>query len=286
MKQLIINADDFGMSYEVNEGIKRGINEGVINSVSLMVNMPYFNDAVRYLRSKPEIAVGLHFNITEGKPIDKPKTRSSLIREDNNFFSWVYLTLKLLTRNYSIDEIRNSLKTQYDMLEKTGLEISHIDSHHHIHLYPSVYKLVLEFAKRKKIRSLRSRNFLSWSIITKLKTGLSIKQIIVITLCYVNNLLFPKRNHEMLKIRSIYDMTWDKQLDIDRFKYILSNLGEGITEIICHPAILSKDGNPEFLEPRHRTLIILLDKSLKNYLKENNIYIFRRNMHSNAPEYY
>lgn len=277
MRQLIINADDFGMSYEVNEGIKRCIDVGILNSVSLMVNMPYFDDAVNYLRSKPEISVGLHFNITEGKPIDQPKKRSTLLREDNNFYHWVYLTFKLLINNCSIKEIKQALETQYEKLEKTGLTITHIDSHHHIHLYPSIYKLVLNFAHKKKIRSLRSRNFNIWTTIKRLKTKPSIKEIIIFTLFFINNLLFRQTNKEILEIVGIYDMSWDKNLNKEKFYKSISQLKEGITEIICHPAVLSKDGNPKFLKPRHQTLSILLDKSFKTSLINNNIQIFKRN---------
>ncbi len=93
MRRLIINADDFGMSQEVNEGIKKGIKAGVINSVSLMANMSYFDDAVKFLKNHEKIAIGLHFNITEGAPLSQPKKIQTLLREDNNFYYWINLSL-------------------------------------------------------------------------------------------------------------------------------------------------------------------------------------------------
>jgi len=277
MKQLIINADDFGMSYEINEGIKKGINAGIINSVSVMANMPYFDDAVKFLKSKPEISVGLHFNITEGQPIGQPNEKSTLLREDNSFFHWTNLSYKLLTNKCSIEEIRDALVNQYEKLEKTGLKISHIDSHHHVHLYPSIYKIVLNYAYAKKIRFLRSRSFKLWSITDSIGRRLSGRKLIIFILCQINNTLFYKDNKHILKISSIYDMMWDNPISMETFKRNITHLHDGITEIICHPAIASKTGNPIFLKPRQKILAILLDKSLKGYLRRNNVELYKRN---------
>jgi len=274
---LIINADDFGMSYEVNEGIKRCIDAGIVNSVSLMVNMPYFDDAVQYLRSKPHVSVGLHFNITEGSPMGTPKSRSALIREDNNFYDWPYLAFKLLTHNYFPNEIKDALKTQYKKLEKTGLKITHIDSHNHIHLYPSIYKLVLDFATRKNIRSLRSRNFNILMLTNRLRVIPTLKEIVILLLCIINNRLFTKKNKEIIEIVGIYDMSWDGNLTKDKICRVIAHCREGITEVICHPAVLSKHGNPKFLKPRYQTLSILLDKSFKECLLKNNVQMYHRN---------
>ncbi|KXK08473.1 MAG: hypothetical protein UZ21_OP11001000674 [Microgenomates bacterium OLB22] len=159
MKRLIINADDFGMSKEVNDGIKRAIKAGAVNSVSVMVNMPYFEDAVRFLKLHPEVRVGLHFNITEGAPISSPHAASTLLREDNNFYYWMNLVVKFILRHVSLKQIENELMLQHTKLASTGLEITHIDTHHHIHLFPPFFKLVLGFARRKGISTLRCRRF-------------------------------------------------------------------------------------------------------------------------------
>src|ERR1700748_1221382 len=102
-KILIINADDFGMNKEVNEGIKLGIKQGVVTSVSVMTNMPFFEDAMRFLSDYPRVSVGLHFNITEGKPL--VKHADSLVGNDNNFYFWTKLINKLLLQQVEIRTI-------------------------------------------------------------------------------------------------------------------------------------------------------------------------------------
>src|ERR1700733_1674189 len=109
MKKLIINADDFGMSQEVNEGTKKGIEQGIITSVSVMANMPFFEDAVRFLRKHPKVSVGLHFNITEGKPLILPKDAINLIREDDSFYHWPQLITRVASKNITRSEIEKEL---------------------------------------------------------------------------------------------------------------------------------------------------------------------------------
>lgn len=285
MRKLIINADDFGMSREVNEGIKKGIKAGMINSVSVMVNMPYFKDASAFLKKFPRIAVGLHFNITEGHSILKPKEVSSLLKEDNNFFFWKYLVLKLLTKNCSLKQIENELRAQYNQLNKTGLHITHIDSHHHMHLYPSINSIVVKFANEKKVFSLRSRQFNLWGAAYGYQHRLTLKQLFIQALYYFNAVFNNKKNgsqKSFLEVKGIFDVNWDNFFDETVLHKILSGLPEGITEIICHPAVMSKSGNPEFLRPRQRVLSALLNKSIKKVLEKNNIRFYNRNGNDTA----
>lgn len=280
MRRLIINADDFGMSKEVNEGIMLGIKAGMINSTSLMTNMPCFDEAVDFLKKYPKISIGLHFNITEGHSVLKPAEVSSILREDNNFFHWHGLVLKLVHRKASIEHIGKELDAQYSRLAKTGLHISHIDSHHHIHLYPLIYSLVQKLAHDKKVFSLRSRNFNFWGSIYGFQHRLTRKQLFIQSLYYFNAVFTNKKNRNgksLVKVNGIFDLNWDRDFDEGVLSKIISSLPDGITEIICHPAVMSKNGNPEFLRPRQLVLDTLLKKSIKDVMKKNNIEFYSRN---------
>lgn len=285
MRKVIINADDFGMSREVNEGIKKGIRAGMINSVSVMVNMPYFNDATAFLKKFPRIAVGLHFNITEGQSILKPKEVSSMLKEDNSFFFWKYLVLRLLTNNCSLKQIGQELRAQYERLAQTGLHISHIDSHHHMHLYPSINAIVVKFANEKKVFSLRSRQFNLWGAAYGYQHRLTIKQLFIQALYFFNAVFNSKNNgaeNAFVEVKGIFDVNWDNFFDEAVLVKILSGLPDGITEIICHPAVMSKTGNPEFLRPRQQVLSALLNKSIGKVFKEKNIQFYNRSGNGNT----
>ncbi len=276
MRYLIINADDFGMSQEINEGIKRGIEAGVITSVSVMVNMPFADDAIKFLKKHPEVSVGLHFNITEGSPTLKPKQITTLLREDNSYFHWSSLVIKLLLGQCSLDEINLVLISQYRKLKSTGLKITHLDSHHHIHLFPTIFKGFVDFAHREKVAALRSRRFNLWNLTSSLRKGITSKQCLILSMCLFNN-FFTKNSLDLSGGNSIYDLNWDPNLTEAKFLRIIQNFGPGVTEIICHPAIASKDGNEKFLRPRERGLNLLLSPAFLAELKKNKIKLISRN---------
>ena len=270
MKKLIINADDFGMSQEVNEGTKKGIEEGIITSVSLMANMPYFEDAVRFLKKHPRVSVGLHFNITEGKSLIFPKDAKNLLREDDSFYHWPQLIGRVAKKTIKPSEIELELKKQYLTLKKTGLPVTHIDSHHHIHLYPSIFKIVSAFADREKIQSLRGNYFNTWNLTLGVWKKPIVTQVIVNSALLLSNLRHAEHKH-LYEINRFYDINWGKDLSSKQLLAILDKLPEGTTEFICHLAVESTRGNKQFLTPRYKTLRLLTDPVIKKHLTANGI---------------
>jgi len=270
MKKLIINADDFGMSREVNDGTKKGVKQGIITSVSVMVNMPYFNDAIQFIKKYPQVSVGLHFNITEGKPVLLPKDVESLIREDDNFYYWPNLIGREIFKNIKQDEIEQELRKQYAKLRDTGITITHIDSHHHVHLYPSIFKIISAFADKEKVLSLRGNYFNSWNLTLGIWKKPVLTQVIVNFALLLSNLRH-RNNAHLYVVNRFYDINWGKNLSNEEFLTILNKLPEGTTEFICHLAVESNTGNKKFLGPRYKTLKLLTNSLIKNQLLNKGI---------------
>ena len=215
MRKLVINADDFGMSKEVNEGIKKGIQAGVISNVSLLVNMPYFDDAVVFLKKNPQVSVGLHFNVTEGAPISHRSEVGSLVREDGNFYHWVGLIWILIRNKNVISEIKKEFHMQYEKLRRSVHKISYFDSHHHVHMFPPIFKLVLNFALKHNIRTIRGRSF-KFALPLFSGTIPSLKQLIITFLCIIDNMLFHDNTH-FFENDHLYDINWHPNMDKRRF---------------------------------------------------------------------
>lgn len=275
MRKLIINADDFGMSREVNEGTKKGIHQGIITSVSIMVNMPYFEDAITFLKKYPQVSVGLHFNITEGKPILIPNYVGTLLREDDSFYFWTALAWHMFINRVSLKEIDEELKAQYAKLKQTKVKITHIDSHHHIHLFPSVFKIVNAFADKQGVGGLRGNRFNVWNLTVGTFRKPITTQLIVNTLLLMNTLRM-KNYEDTRKISRFYDINWSNNMPPSEFAKILKNLPEGTTEFICHLAVLSDTGNRTFLQPRYKALKLLTNPQIKKHLKKNGITLSSR----------
>lgn len=272
LRTMIINADDFGMSREVNEGIKQGIEAGVITSVSVMVNMPYYKDAIAFLKKHPEVSVGLHFNISEGHPILSPHQLATLLREDDYFYNWITLTLNLILRQICLKEVEKELTAQFTILKKSGLPINHIDGHHHLHLYPSIFQIVAKFAKKENLNAVRSCQR-SFPLMTQIfQHGFSIRKAIISNLFYFDS-FFLGTNRNLCKINYIYDINWNNEITEKSFLQLITSLPKGNTEIICHPGVVSKTGNRKFLEPRLKCLKLLLSPRFKKALKDNDIQL-------------
>lgn len=151
-RNLIVNADDFGMARGVNTGIIEGAEAGVVTSASMMVNLSAFDDAVARARSCPRLSVGLHLNLTVGRPLtDVP----SLTRANGEFYKLHELAFRAsLGRVDAADVTRESL-AQIDRMIDAGLPPTHIDSHRHIHAHPAISAAVAQAAALRGISRVR-----------------------------------------------------------------------------------------------------------------------------------
>ncbi|GBR77509.1 cellobiose phosphotransferase ydjC-like family protein [Candidatus Termititenax dinenymphae] len=133
---IIINADDFGISESANQAISQLYKKGVISSATLMVDMPYAKDAAE-LAKKQNIPVGLHFNLTIGGSA-KYKGRADFERQ-------------LLQGRIRIRFIKEELERQYQKMLDLGLTPTHLDTHQHIHNWPQIFSVFARFARQHQI---------------------------------------------------------------------------------------------------------------------------------------
>ncbi|WP_158301621.1 carbohydrate deacetylase [Paenibacillus mesophilus] len=143
-KYVIVNADDFGLSKHINEAILEAHRNGIVTSTTLMANMPGFNHAVLSAKRNRSLGVGLHANLSYGKPLSPAASVPSLVGADG-FFSDK-------RDGWRVQDIERELYRQFDMLVSAGLQPTHLDSHHHIHLeVSSVYSIMCKLAEQKRI---------------------------------------------------------------------------------------------------------------------------------------
>lgn len=142
MKQLIVNADDFGLTPGVNRAIIVGHTRGIITSTTLMANMPAFAEAVRLAQEHARLGVGLHFNITQGSPVARPELVRSLLNARGEFLGTGMLAWRALVGQLRGAEVRIELRAQLEKAIKAGLRLTHVDSHKHTHALPQVLQAI------------------------------------------------------------------------------------------------------------------------------------------------
>jgi predicted glycoside hydrolase/deacetylase ChbG (UPF0249 family) len=130
-KHLIVNADDFGLSYGVNRGIIKAHEHGIVTSASLMVRWPAAPEAAVCSREHPDLSLGLHVDLGEWTCRNE---------------AWVplYEVVPVEDSAAVSDEVSRQLSTFRRLV---GKDPTHIDSHQHVHLRESVRPVVIEIAR-------------------------------------------------------------------------------------------------------------------------------------------
>ena len=151
--RLIINADDFGISQGVNTGILEAARAGVVTSASVIVNLPGFADAIERAKSCPALSLGIHVNLTTGKPVsDVPSLRR---RETGEFYTLPALMTRASFRLLDPSEITRECLAQIDRLIDAGVQPTHLDSHRHVHAHPAIFPAVAKAAAARGIFQVR-----------------------------------------------------------------------------------------------------------------------------------
>jgi chitin disaccharide deacetylase len=150
-RRLIINADDFGFTNAVNRGIVEAFAAGALRSASIMVGMPGFHDAARAARAAGDtFGIGLHLTLTNGRPLSH--CPSLIDRATGEFVSLRRLAARIVGRRIRPSEVAGECAAQIARCRATGLRISHLDGHQHVHALPIITDIVRAMAHQEGIR--------------------------------------------------------------------------------------------------------------------------------------
>ncbi len=155
-RQLIINGDDFGFSSGVNQAIIEAHEQGVLTSTSLMVTGDAFEEAVKLAKAHPALAVGLHLVLACGRSVLTPAQIPHLVDAHGNFSNQpekagIYYHFSTAARR----EIPLEIWAQLEKFRQTGLPLSHVDGHVHVHIQPVVLNHLVNLSDEFNIRSMR-----------------------------------------------------------------------------------------------------------------------------------
>ncbi|MDP3052558.1 MAG: ChbG/HpnK family deacetylase [bacterium] len=151
----IINADDFGQNDEINEAVIKCFNDGFLTSASVLANGSAFDKAMEFAKNHKNFSIGIHLNLTGGKPATKNLREVSSLVKNDNFLSSEEFRKKYFRFGVSGRQIYKELENQILKFLGYGLKPSHIDSHHHIHTLPTVAMITAKLAKKYGISKIR-----------------------------------------------------------------------------------------------------------------------------------
>lgn len=155
---VIINADDLGANQEVNDTIFRLMSVQSITSATLLANGPGLIDASKQISHFPECSFGVHLNVTQFQPLLRSDALAPLVDEEGFFCGEERIREIKITSSLSY-AIYEEFCAQCERILSLGVNVSHIDSHHHIHTIPRIFPILKRLQTKYGLRKVRiSRN--------------------------------------------------------------------------------------------------------------------------------
>ncbi len=248
MRQLIVNADDFGLTESVNRGIVHAHKEGIVTSTTLMATGTAFDSAVSISRSVPGLGIGVHLNLTAGRPVSPVENIPTLLNCDGRLrWTPACLLRALVSRQVSLVEIETELREQIRKVCNAGIRPTHLDGHKHVHLMPGVSEIVIRLAMEFSIPSIRCPIEVAPDVAGLMRDAHS--QTAAIKQCLVRravsgfaNRFAPKLAKAGLPCPSHFrGLIQTGSLRLRSLLDILAKLPEGISELMCHPGYVDAD---------------------------------------------
>ncbi len=232
--QLIINADDFGLTSGVNQAVMDCYQQGSVSSATLMVNTEATEEAAALARNNPNLGLGLHFNLTLGRPVSPSVEVPSLVDQSGNFYRRSRAEWRLLARGFRRQDILREFQAQLKRYLDSGLDLTHVDSHQHVHVLPGVFEMLASYCQEKGL-PLRIPWVSPWSrktSITRLLRTTLLKRLV-------------SRNMKRWQSRiccnqgfsSVFDLAVPASaLTVEHYHQLLSGIDRSPWEIMVHPA--------------------------------------------------
>jgi hopanoid biosynthesis associated protein HpnK len=155
-RRLIVNADDFGRSRSINAAVIRAHRDGILTSASLMVNEEASDEAIALAKENPRLGVGLHLALICGRSALPPERIPGLVNERGEFSdNPVSVGFRYFANHGLREQLRGEMHAQFARFQATGLPLDHVNGHLHLHLHPTVFRLLIEDAGQLGIRHMR-----------------------------------------------------------------------------------------------------------------------------------
>jgi hopanoid biosynthesis associated protein HpnK len=237
VKRLIVTGDDFGLSLPVNEAIEEAHRRGILNTASLMVGAKATRDAVERALQLPSLHVGLHLVLVEGSPLLPPQVVPDLVNRRGQFSSHlVRAGIHFFFRPEVRRQLEAEIRAQFQAFQKTGLPLDHVNSHHHMHLHPTILGLILRVGREYGIRAVRlpcEPLIPSWRASRKAFFRKMLASLFLSPWLILLRSRFRRSNVHSNNF--VFGMNDSGHMHLDLVLRFLKYLPQGVTEIYFHP---------------------------------------------------
>jgi predicted glycoside hydrolase/deacetylase ChbG (UPF0249 family) len=243
MTLLLIHADDFGLTEGVTNGILRAMREGVVTATSAMVCDPFHFERVKEHCGSLEGRIGLHLQLTDGRPVLSAAEIPSLVDKSGCFARHRDQLGDILP-----DDLLTEWRAQLTRFRTLGFEPSHLDTHHSVHVLPAVLEVYQQLARETGLPVRGGENGLN--------SELRCRGFIAAT-------------RYTFLTETLYRSPVALRRALAAYRRL--GLGEGDSlEIGCHPGFVDEElaVQSRYVEPRAVELQLLCSTELRGYLGE------------------
>ena len=234
MKSLVITADDFGASVQVNDAVEQAHKRGVLTAASLMVAAPGAVDAVKRARRLPKLGVGLHVVLVEGRPALPAVQVPDLVGADGLFRTdMVRAGATMFFDRAARRQLEAEITAQFEAFAATGLPLDHVNAHKHFHLHPTIAGLILKIGARFGLRAARLP-IEPRGVLAQVEPGRYPAQPVVDLWAGLACRRF--RRAGLTVPDQVFGLHWSGALSANRLAGLIGQLPEGLSEIYLHPA--------------------------------------------------
>ncbi len=243
MQRLIVNADDFGLTRGVNRAIAELHAAGLVTSTSLMARAGASEEAIELARANPSLGVGCHVVLVDGEPVLPPEQIPSLIDARTGRFlpTLSAFLLRLFTGRIRAEEIAAEAAAQIAQLQRSGVPLTHVDTHKHAHIFPAVLRPILRAARAAGIRAVRFPFEPEWAL--RASMGASLARVVELTVLH----RLARRSRQIL-VKEGFSSTDGTvaiartgTLDAEAVRSLLRQLPAGTWELVTHPGYNDAD---------------------------------------------
>lgn len=287
LRFLIINGDDFGLTDGVTQGILSAWKDGVLTSTTAMINIDGAPERMALAhRAHPTFPIGLHLNITQGRPVLPAEQVPSLVDRQGYFYPFLELIERL--PRISFEEMKLECFAQAELLVRSGITFDHVDFHQG---FPAAYEpffpAVIELATHYQVPvrnpvpesdyggiCVQGSNSKAMAIREMARFTARHPRLAMTLLPHISPTAF-KRSASKLRAAGIPTTNWlvdalYENARVETMISIIEQLPPGVIELACHPGLVDDDlrrSGYGYVEPRAAELAIMLNAQVKATLQ-------------------
>ena len=237
MKRVIFSADDFGLDPAVNDAVEIAHRDGLLAAASLMVGEDAVEGAVAVARRNPGLRVGLHIALVEATPVSDPASIPDLVDASGRFPSdMVRAGFRFFFKPRVRAQLAREIRAQFEAFRRTGLALDHANTHKHIHLHPTVARLIVEIGRDYGLKAVRLPVEPAGPVARAENAAAAGGFGAAALRTWTGQLKAMLKRQGMVTNDQVFGLAWSGAVTEARVAALIPHLPDGVSEIYFHPA--------------------------------------------------